>query len=100
MVNSPAAVRGRTVFTDVLDAPVTELAMGHNINVGKNLLNARTLLRKVRRIIPTYKNLAYLILFEAVLEDVLHNKTASLSQSDFVPHSVQSLVDILHDLWG
>jgi hypothetical protein len=74
--------------------------MGHNVNVGKNLLNARTLLKRVRRVIPTYKNLTYLILFETVLEDILHNQTASLSKSYFVPHSVQSLVDILHDLWG
>ncbi|KAK1251144.1 hypothetical protein MKX07_005699 [Trichoderma sp. CBMAI-0711] len=43
MVDGPAAVRGSTVFADVLDAPVSELAMGHNVDIGENLFNAGTL---------------------------------------------------------
>lgn len=31
------------MFTDVLDAPVAELTMGHDVDVGKDLLDTRTL---------------------------------------------------------
>jgi hypothetical protein len=47
VVNSPTAVRRSTMFADVLNAPVTELAMSHNVNVGKNLLDTRTLLKEL-----------------------------------------------------
>ena len=43
MVNSTASVRGSTVLADVLDAPVAELAMSDNVNVGQHLLYAGTL---------------------------------------------------------
>ena len=43
VVDGPAAVRGSAVFADVLDAPVSELAMGHNVDVGENFFNAGTL---------------------------------------------------------
>jgi hypothetical protein len=43
MVNGSAAVRGGTVFADVLDAPVSKLAVGNNVNVGKHFFDARTL---------------------------------------------------------
>jgi hypothetical protein len=41
----------------------------------------------------------YLVLFQTVLKDVLDNETARLAQSNLVPHALQSLVDVLHDLW-
>lgn len=40
----------------------------------------------------------YLVLFKAVLEDVLYNKTSSLTQSHLMPHATKRLVDIAHDL--
>lgn len=43
MVDSSASIRRSTVFTDVLDAPVAELAVGNNVNIGKDFFNARTL---------------------------------------------------------
>lgn len=43
MVDGTAAVLRSAVLTDVLDAPVAKLAMGDNVNVGKDLLNAGTL---------------------------------------------------------
>ncbi|KAI6757605.1 hypothetical protein HG531_003430 [Fusarium graminearum] len=70
------------MFADVLNAPVTKLAMCHNVNVGKNLLDTRTLLRRT------------------VLKNVLHNKTTSFPKGYFMPHSAQCFVDILHDLRG
>ena len=43
VINGPAAVRGSTVFADVLDAPVPKLTVSHNVDIGKDLFNARTL---------------------------------------------------------
>ena len=41
---------------------------------------------------------AYLIFLEAVLENVLHYQRARLTESNLMPHSTKSLIDILHDL--
>lgn len=81
MVDGTVAVGKSAVLADVLDAPVTELTVSDNIDAGKDLADARTL-----------------VFIDAVLEDVLNDKTASLTQSHLVPHSTQSLVDVLHDL--
>lgn len=43
MVNGSASIRRSAMFTNMLDAPVSKLAVSNNINVGKNFLNARTL---------------------------------------------------------
>lgn len=43
MINGTAAVRRGTMLTDMLDAPVAKLTMGHNVDVGENLLNAGSL---------------------------------------------------------
>lgn len=43
MVDSTAAISWSSVFTNVLDAPITELAVGDNIDACKNLFNARAL---------------------------------------------------------
>ena len=43
MVNGSAAIWRSAVLANMLDAPVTELAMGHDIDVGKYFFNARTL---------------------------------------------------------
>ena len=43
-------------------------------------------------------NRADLIVFEAILEDILNNKAASLPESNFMPHSPQCLIDVLHNL--
>lgn len=81
MVNGPASVARGAMLADVLDAPVSELAVSYNVDVGENFLNAGAL-----------------VLLEAVLEDVLDNQAAGLTKSYFVPHALQSLVDMLHDL--
>lgn len=43
VVDGAATVRRAAVLTDVLDAPVAELTMGHHIDAGKNLVDARAL---------------------------------------------------------
>jgi hypothetical protein len=44
VVNGSAAVGRSTVLADVLNAPVAELAVGDDVDVLKNLLNAGALL--------------------------------------------------------
>lgn len=44
MVDGAASVGGSTMLANVLDAPVAELAVGHNVNVGQNLFNTGPLL--------------------------------------------------------
>jgi hypothetical protein len=43
MIDSTASVSRSAMLTDVLDAPVSELAMRNDVNVLQNLLNAGTL---------------------------------------------------------
>lgn len=43
MVDRTAAVTGRTVLTDVLNAPVSKLAVSNNVDIGEDLFNARPL---------------------------------------------------------
>lgn len=42
--------------------------------------------------------LAHLVLFKTILEDVLDHEAASLAQGNLVPHTLQSLIDVRHDL--
>ena len=56
VVNDPTLVGRSTVLAQVLDAPITELAMGNEINVRDDFFNSGTLL-----------------IFYAVLEDVLND---------------------------
>jgi hypothetical protein len=43
VIDSTASISWRSVFADVLDAPVAELSMGNHIDTSKNLVDARTL---------------------------------------------------------
>lgn len=43
MIDCTAPIGGSTVLTDVLDAPVAELTMSHDIDVEKDFLDAGTL---------------------------------------------------------
>lgn len=43
MINGAATISWGTMFADVLDAPVTELAMSNNVNACQDFLNARAL---------------------------------------------------------
>lgn len=83
VIDNAALVRRGAVLAEVLDAPVAELTMSNEINVGDHLFDGRALL-----------------VFNAVLEDVLNHETAGLTKSDLMPHSPKSLVDLEHDLRG
>jgi hypothetical protein len=45
VVDGTATISRSTVFADMLDAPVPELAMSNHVNACKNLINAWTLYR-------------------------------------------------------
>ena len=39
-----------------------------------------------------------LVLLKAVLKDILDNQAASLAERNFVPHALERLIDVSHDL--
>lgn len=100
MVDRPAAVRGSSMLADVLNTPIAELAVCDYVDIGQDFLDAGPL-RKRRSVIPESPQqcaLSYLVLLQAILEDILYNQAASLAQGNLVPHAAQSLVHILHYL--
>lgn len=62
MVNRSASISRCAVFAYVLNAPVTELAMGYDIDVGKHFLNTRALWSLARRLAYTWRQ-TYLVFF-------------------------------------
>ena len=42
--------------------------------------------------------ISYLVFLETVLEYILDDQTAGLTESNLMPHAAESLVDIAHDL--
>ena len=42
----------------------------------------------------------HLVFLKTILKDVLDNQAASLTKGNFMPHSVEGFIDILHDLGG
>ena len=100
MVDGTVAISRGSVLADVLDAPVAELTMRDYVDAGKNLVDAGALGNMVSCLTTIGVMDTYLVLLKAILEDVLDNQAAGLAESDFVPHSSKSLVDITHDLWG
>jgi len=51
VINRPIAVSRGSMFADVLDAPIAELAMGDDIDASEDLVDARTLLARISSII-------------------------------------------------
>jgi hypothetical protein len=71
VVGGATTIWWSSMFADVLDAPVAELAVGYDINTGEHVVDAGTL-PTVSMFLKTVVALSYLILLEAVLEDILH----------------------------
>lgn len=97
MVNGSTTVGGASMFADMLDAPVSKLPVSDNVDVGEYFLDARTLEDGLVLKFGRNKK-AYLVIFQAVLKDVLHDQTASLSQGHLVPHAPERIIDVLHNL--
>lgn len=86
MINGAAAVGRGSMLADVLDAPVAELTVGDDIDASKDFVDARTLSHvSIGR--DSTARCTFLVLFETILEDVLHHQTTSLTKSDLVPHT-------------
>ena len=47
VINGATTVLGSPVLANVLDAPITELAMRNNVNAGKHLVDASTLVGNI-----------------------------------------------------
>jgi hypothetical protein len=86
VVNGSASIGRRSVFADMLNAPIAELAVCDDIDAGKNLVDARTL-ANVSHDTVSGTGCTCLVLFETILEDILHHQTACLTESDLVPHT-------------
>lgn len=81
VIDDTTLVRGRAVLAQVLDTPVTELTMSDEIDVRDDFFDGRALL-----------------FFNAVLKDVLDDKTAGLTKGNLMPHATKGLIDFDHDL--
>ena len=44
MVNRTASILRSSVFANMLDAPISELAVGDNVNAGEDFIDTRSLL--------------------------------------------------------
>lgn len=98
MVDGAASVGRCAVFADMLNAPIAELTMSHDIDACKYFLDTRALNTSSVVHLNSSDMKTYLVLLEAILENVLHDKTARFAQSNFMPHASQRIIDIFHDL--
>jgi hypothetical protein len=98
VIDGTVAISRGAMLADMLNAPVPELTMSDDIDTSENFGDARTLLAHVSKDLQQTTLTTYLILFQAVFEDVLDDKTTSLTQSDLVPHASECFIDITHDL--
>lgn len=105
MVGSSTFIGRRTVLANMLDTPVSELAVREYIYLCQYLLNCRSLLIvssflvSVRQWNGGFKGSTnYLLFLHTVLENVLHHQTPCFAQCNLVPHSTKSLIHFGHDL--
>lgn len=82
VIDDTSLIGWSAMLAQMLNAPIAKLSVSNEINVGNDFLNGRSLL-----------------FFNTVFKDVLDDKAAGFTESDFVPHASQSVVDLGHDLW-
>lgn len=78
MVNGTATVGGSPVLTDVLNAPITKLTMGHDIDACEDFFDTGTLSKISPKIAAAWIK-SYLIFLEAVFEDILHHQASGFA---------------------
>ncbi len=101
VVDDTALVRRRTMFAQVLDTPVSELAMSNQIDACNDFFNGRALIKRSKLLVASLGNEIVgtcLFLLNTVLENVLNHQAACFAQCDLMPHTAKSLVDLEHDL--
>ena len=79
MISGTTAVSRSAVLANVLDAPVSKLAVSDNINASKYLFDTGTLVKWLVRYFLSWQAIAYLVFLETVLEDILNDKTTCLA---------------------
>lgn len=77
VVDDTTLVRRRAVFAQVLNTPITKLAVGNKVNVGNDFFDRRALSSSAQFFYG--RCVFYLFLLNTVLEDVLDNETASFT---------------------
>ena len=81
VVDDATLVWRRAMLTQVLYAPITELAVSNEVNASDDFFDGGALL-----------------FFDTVLKDILDDQAASLTKSNLMPHTTKSFVDLEHDL--
>lgn len=61
------------MLADMLDTPISELAMGYNVNVVKHFVDTRALHRRSVKGEMPWNFTPYLIFLQAVLKDILYD---------------------------
>jgi hypothetical protein len=101
MVDGPATVRRPTMLTDMLDTPIAELPVSDDVDVGEHFLDAGALSTRLAVALKAERgNGTNLVIFKAILEDILDNQASRLTEGHFMPHALERLIHILHDLRG
>lgn len=99
MVDGAAAIRRGAMLANVLNAPITKLPVSNDVDVGKDFFNAGALYGLVSKGSGYSINLVtYLVLFQTIFKNILHDEAPSLSESHLVPHATEGLIDKLHNL--
>lgn len=92
------------MFADMLDAPISKLTVSKEVNLCQNFFNCLTLLCfsihhfESRRSVSGEKGKANLFILNAILENILNNKTSCFTEGYFVPHTTKSLIYFGHYL--
>ena len=87
MVDGAATISRGTMLTNMLNAPIAELTVGDDVDTIENFVDAGPLkmagsakVKKYLSFTRKYsKTVTYLVFLEAILEDILNNKAASLA---------------------
>lgn len=81
MFNSAASIMGGTVLADMLNAPISKLAMSEHIDLSQHLFNGRSLGRSLVDLLEYIEDdkFYYLLVFNTVLKDILNHQASCLS---------------------
>lgn len=98
------------MFADVLNTPISKLSPCQDINLNEYFVNGRSLnsceLYHVLVWMPeegksgVSREMANLLVLDAILKNILYYETACLAQGNLMPHAFQSLIYFEHDLRG
>ena len=79
MFYGTATVGWCAMLADMLDAPIAKLAMSDDVDVVKHLIQTRTLWHWLSQCPMKFSGNTCFVFFKAILEDILHHQTSSLT---------------------